>query len=267
MTTAVSSCPPVPAEVTAWVATGRAVVAIAERADVWDAGVRRAVLGEFDRVERLVAAARSRVVTAEREAGTWSLRGDRDLAGFVGRESHQGRGAGMAAVGQAATLAAMPTVAEALMDGPVTTKHVAEITRAAANSPALAAELATPEGQASVVELASRLDGGQFGKALAQLGASLDPAQRQRSHDEQRANRSFTWTHTPSGTLVKGRLDSVAGHQLAKAIDALCPRPPQMTTGPANNARPTPCWPWSNGPPPTRPPPPPRSHPCRRSSP
>jgi hypothetical protein len=220
-----SSCAAVLPEVSAWVAAGRSVLTIADGADEWDAGVRRLVLGELDRVERLAAAVRGKVLTAERDAGTWSLRGDRDLAGFVGRESRQGRGAGLAAVGQAATLAAMPTVSEALVDGPVTTRHVAEITRATAGSAALAAELATDAGQARVVELAARLDGAEFGKALQQLGASLDPATRQRSHDEQRANRSFTWTHTLGGTLVKGRLDSVAGHKLAKVLDALCPRP------------------------------------------
>jgi hypothetical protein len=164
-------------------------------------------------------------VTAEREAGTWSLRGDRDLAGFVGRESHHGRGAGLAVVGQASTLAAMPQVAEALVDGPVTTTHVAQITRATSASPALAVELATHEGQKQLVELARHLDGGEFGKALAQLSASLDPAMRQRSHDEKRAHRSLVWTHTPSGTLIKARLDSVSGHRFAKVIGALCPRP------------------------------------------
>jgi hypothetical protein len=215
----------VPMEATAWVAAGRAVLGVVGHADEWDAPTRAAVLVALDRVERLVAAVRGRVLTAEREAGTWSLRGDRDLAGFVGRTSHQGRGAGLAAVGQAGALAAMPVVAEALVDGPVTTTHVAQIARARSASPALAAELASPAGQVRVVELAGRLDGSEFGRALAQLSASLDPAGRQRSHDEQRANRSFAWTHTPSGTLVKGRLDSVAGRKLAKAIDALCPRP------------------------------------------
>jgi len=215
----------VPAEVAAWVAAGRAVLAVAEHADAWAAGTRRAVLGELDRLDRLLAAVRGKVVTAEREAGTWSLTGDRDLAGYLAGQSHQGRGAGLAAVGQAGTLAAMPAVAEALVDGPVTPTHLAQITRAVAGSAALAAEVATAEGQERLVQLAGRLDGTQFGKALQQLSASLDPSRRQRTHDEQRAERFLVWSHTPSGTLIKGRLDSVAGHQFAKVIDALCPRP------------------------------------------
>ncbi|WP_291752684.1 DUF222 domain-containing protein [Cellulomonas sp. 73-92] len=214
-----------PAECAAADAAFRAVLGVAGGADAWSAPTRQAVLAWLSEHRDLVAAVEGKVLTAERDAGTWALRGDRDLAGFVGRETRAGRGAGMAAVAQAGTLAAMPTVADALVDGPVTTTHIAQITRATAASPALAADLATAEGQERVVELAGRLDGSAFGKALQQLGASLDPAMRQRTHDEQRANRFLNLTHTPSGTLLKGRLDTVVGHELGKALQALSPRP------------------------------------------
>ena len=220
-----SSCAVVPDEVAAWVAAGRAALAVGDRADEWDAPVRRAVLGGLDRVEAMATALRAKVVTAEQNAGTWSLRGDRDLAGFLGRESHQGRGAGFSVVGQAATLSTMPAVADALVDGPVTPKHVQEITRATAASPALASELATPAGQAHVIEMARRLDGSQFGKQLKAMSASLDPAARQREHDAQRANRFLAISHTSGGTLIKGALDSVAGYKFGKMIDAFNPRP------------------------------------------
>ncbi len=216
---------PVPAEVAAFVTAGRAALRACGPAEEWDAGARAAVLAELGRVEALAARMRSVIVSAEQRAGTWSLRGDRDLAGFVGRVSHEGRAAGIAHVQQAATLSVMPTVADALVDGPVTAAHVAQIARAATASPALAAELVTPEGQGRVVALAARLDGSEFGKALRQLSAALDPATRQREHDEQWARRYLNLCHTPGGTLVRGLLDSVAGHELAKALDALCPRP------------------------------------------
>ena len=203
----------------------RTVLDAAAGADGWDAPTRQGALAWLARHRDVLAAVEARVLTAEREAGTWALRGDRDLAGFVGRQTRTGRGAGMAAVAQAGTLAAMPAVADALVDGPVTATHVAAITRATQQSPALAAELATPAGQEQVVALARRLDGSDFGKALTQMSASLDPATRQRSHDEQRATRFVNLTHTPSGTLIKGRLDTVAGHELGKALDALTPRP------------------------------------------
>jgi hypothetical protein len=183
------------------------------------------VLAEIDRVERLATSLRAKVVMAERGAGTWSLLGDRDLAGFLGRESHQGRGVGSSVVGQAETLSALPAVAEALVDGPVTPRHLQEITRATASSPRFAAELATRDGQAQVVELARRFDGSEFGRQLKAMSASVDPATRQRQHDEQRANRYLNISHSSDGTLIKCALDSVAGHKFAKMIDGFNPRP------------------------------------------
>ena len=217
--------PALPDEFAAWDAAARTALAAASRADEWDASARAGALVWLAKHRDLVALVESRVLIAEREAGTWSLRGDRDLASFAGRVSREGRGAGFSAVGRAATLSAMPRLAEALADGPVTTTHLAEVTRAAASSPLLAGHLATDEGQAAVVELAGRLDGAAFGKELRRRAASLDPAARQRTHDEQRARRFLTLLHTPGGTLVKGLLDSVAGYKFAKALDAYDPRP------------------------------------------
>ena len=215
----------VPAEFGALDAAARAALDAARDADAWDASTRAAVLAWVSKHKDQMALLEARVLSAEREAGTWALRGDRDLAGFVGRTSRQGRGAGMAAVQQAATLAAMPTVADALVDGPLTTAHVAQIARATAASPGFAAALASADGQARIVELARRLDGAEFGRMLRQQAASLDPASRQRSHDAQRANRSLTIAHAAGGTLIQGRLDDVAGYKFAKMIDVLSPRP------------------------------------------
>ncbi len=158
-----------PSRIAAWLASAPDVLAGAATARDWDARTRSAALAAFDRVTNLLTVARARVVTAERDAGTWALRGDRDLAGFLGRVSHQGLGAGRAAVGEATTLESMPIVA--LVDGPVTAKHVAQITRATQESPAL------------------------------------------------------NVSHAPGGTQISALLDSVAGHQFVKAIDALNPRP------------------------------------------
>jgi len=216
---------PLPEAFVALEAAIRSALAAAGQADAWDASTRAAVLAWTAKLRDRVSLVEGLVLTAEREAGTWALKGDRDLAAFAGRVSHEGRGAGFAAVGRAATLSAMPAVAEALAAGPLTTNHVTEITKAAAASPALAAHLATDEGQAQVVGMAHRLDGSQFGKQLARMSAGLDPAARQRSHDEQRATRYLHLAHTPGGTLLRGQLDAVAGHKLAKALDALTPRP------------------------------------------
>ncbi len=223
-----SSCPPVPAEFDALdAALDAALRAASGGADGWQARTRAAVLARVQRQMSRLTAVNLAIVAAEQRAGTWALKGDRDLAAFVGRQSRQGRGAGFATVQQAATLTAMPVVAGALADGPVTPAHLAQLARVTGGSPGLAAHLTTPEGQEQVVGLAGRLDAGEFGKALARQAASLDPAARQRSHDEQRAARYLTIAHTPGGTLIKAQLDSVAGYRFRTAIDALNPRPAQ----------------------------------------
>jgi hypothetical protein len=216
---------PLPDEFVAAEDVLRGALVAADGADGWDAGTRAGVLAWVAKQRNVLTVLEGRVLNAEREAGTWALKGDRDLAAFAGRISRQGRGAGSVAVGQAATLAAMPVVAGAVVDGPVTERHVQEIGRATASSPLLAAELVTAEGQARVVEMAGRLDGAEFGRRLKQMSAALDPASRQREHDRQRAGRYLHITHLPGGTLIKAQLDSVAGHKFGKAIDALVPRP------------------------------------------
>ena len=138
---------PLPDELAAVDLATRSALAAVEHADEWDAATRAATLTWVAKHRDVLAVLEGKVLTAERTAGTWGLAGDRDVAGFVGRTSHQGRGAGLAAVGQAETLAAMPAVAEALLDGPVTTTHLQQITRATAASPTLAAQLSTAEGQ------------------------------------------------------------------------------------------------------------------------
>jgi hypothetical protein len=214
-----------PGELAAALAAMRCVVEVAERAEAWSAGARGAALVAVGRLRDLVAKAEARVLSAEKAAGTWGLHGDRDLASFAGRVSHLGRGAGSAGGGAAATLAALPALADELGGGSVTARHVAEVTRAVAASPMLGERLRTPEGQAQVVDLAGRCDGAAFGKRLAQLAAAADPASRQRSHDEQRAARYLHLSHTAGGTEVKGRLDAVSGRVLAAAIEAFSPVP------------------------------------------
>jgi len=215
----------VPAEFDALATAARVALVAAEEAGRWDASARQRVLGLLDRVVNAATVARGKVVTAERDAGTWALKGDRDLAGFLGRTSRQGRGAGWAQVGEAAMLSAMPVVADALLDGPLTVRHVQEITRATAASPKLRAELSTTDGQARLVDMASRLDGQEFGRRMRAMSAAADPVGRQREHEAQRAERYLNLTHGPHGTHLKGYLDTVSGYRLGKAIEALNPLP------------------------------------------
>ena len=226
-----SSCTPavqpsaLPDELAAWIAAAPTVLEATRGASGWGAATRQHALAALDRVTNIVTVGRARVVTAEAEAGTWGRLGDREMALFLGRESHQGRSAGAAAVDQAATLTAMPAVADALVDGPVTVTHVEQIARATATSPRLATELATPAGQKRLLEMARRYDGAAFGKQLKAMGAAMDPVRRQREHEQQRADRFLHIAHGPNGTHLKGFLDAVSGYRVVKAIEALDPRP------------------------------------------
>lgn len=69
------------------------------------------------------------------------------------------------------------------------------------------------------------MDGAGLGKALTRWQAELDSAARQRTHDEQQAARYLNLSETPGGTYVKGLLDSVAGHRLRLALEAVSPHP------------------------------------------
>ena len=214
-----------PMEVDGALVAGRALLTAAGAADEWSGRVRRDVLSAIEALSGVLAAARSRVLSAEQAAGTWALSGDRDFAAWVGRTSRQGPGAGVAAVRLAGTLAAAPRVAEALAHGPVTAAHAQTLARATGGSPALAEHVRSASGQDEVVALAGRLDAAGFAKALARRSAELDPASRQRSHDQQVAARYLNVSHTAAGTFLKGQLDSVSGHKFTLALEALTPRP------------------------------------------
>ncbi|CAL8967510.1 hypothetical protein CELL_00016 [Cellulomonas sp. T2.31MG-18] len=195
-------------------------------AESWSAGERRAALEDVDRTAGLLAAVRARLLAAERAAGTWALHGDRDLAAWRARTSHAGVREAVGQLRQADAITTMPQVRDALTTGAITTTHVDAIARFTATASPQVAELArSGAGQAEIVALATRVDGAGLGKALTRWQAELDPTARQRAHDQQQAARYLNLSETPGGTYVKGLLDSVAGHRLRLALEAVSPRP------------------------------------------
>ena len=204
----------------------RAALSAVADAEAWTAEERRRALESADRAGGVLAALRAALLAAERAAGTWALHGDRSLAAWRARTSRQGTSTGASQVRQADALTTLPQVARALTSGAVTTAHLDAIARLTSGaSPEVARRVRSAEGQTHLVELAGRLDGAAFGKALAQWQAELDPVARQRAHDEQQAARYLHLSHTAGGTLVKGLLDAVAGHRLQLALEAVSPRP------------------------------------------
>jgi len=212
--------------IAAWLAAGAQLAEAASGADGWSVAERRSALELLDRVADAVTLTRSRVLAAEREAGSWAVHGDRDLEAWRARCSRAGRGAASAQVRQADTLARLPQVASALAAGTVTGTHVDRLARFVAGaSTTVQQQLASEHGQGSVVGLASRLDATQFGQALERLGAELDPAARQRDFDAAHAARYLNLTDSGGSTLIKGQLDTLAGQRLRLALQAVTPRP------------------------------------------
>lgn len=204
----------------------RAAVTDAAAAAGWSAGERARALAQLDRVGDLLTAARGRVLTAERDAGTWAGRGDRDLAGWRGRTARTGVGEAAAQVREAETLQAMPRVEQALTSGTVRSGHVGVLAKAAAKVPEhVGALMRTAAGQVELLALAYRRDTREYARAVDRWVARHDPATIQRTHDNQRERRFLHVSHTPGGTHVKGLLDSLAGHTLQLALEAASPRP------------------------------------------
>lgn len=206
-------------------ALGRALVAAAGAED-WTTSERHGALEAVDRAASTLTALRARLLAAEQATGTWALHGDRTLAAWRARTSRQGADAGAAQVRQADAVSTLPRVAHALASGAVTTAHLDAIARlSTSGSQEVARRVASDEGQAHLVALAERLDGAAYAKALARWQAELDPATRQRAHDEQQAARYLHLSHAPGGTVLKGLVDRVAGHRLQLALEAVSPRP------------------------------------------
>lgn len=215
-------------ETHALVSGARAMLASAVEADGWTPARRREALQIVDRATAVLAAVRARLLTAEHAAGTWSLHGDKDLTAWRARTSRTGLRDAVGQVRQAQTITTMEQVEQALTAGAITPTHVDKIARfTAAASPAVADHARTARGQAAIVALATRVDGAELGRALDRWQAELDPAARQRTHDRQQAARYLNLAETPDGTHVKGLLDSVAGHRLRLALEAVTARPAQ----------------------------------------
>src|SRR5690606_977749 len=127
---------------------------------------------------------------------------------------------------QAEGLAATPQVTDAVTAGEISSQHASVVARLASSGTATQrAMVASEEGQRRLVGMARRLDADTFATAAARWAAEVDPPSLQRGHDAQRAARFLHLVTTAHGTLVKGRLDNMAGHRLRLALEAVTLRP------------------------------------------
>ena len=192
----------------------------------WSGAERRALLQRLDRLVDGLSAVRAAVLVAERDSGAWQGNGDRS---FEAWRSRTGRGAErsvMAQVRQAEQLGTVPSAAAAVTQGRISLEHAAVIAKiASTGTPAQRSAVCGADGQQHLLRLADELDAGTFAVTVARWASTIDPDALERDHEAQRRERFLHLADTPRGTLVKGRLDSMAGHRLRLALEALSPRP------------------------------------------
>lgn len=200
--------------------------AVGWRPSSWNAATRQGVLADLDRMIASLETVRSTVLVAEQEAGTWRGSGDPSLAAWRARTTGAGKRAASAQVRRAEGLVAVPHTAQAVTSGDIGWEHAGVIARlASTGTEARQAVVTSAEGQRALVGMARRLDADTFATAAARFVAERDPQSLERDHQAQRAARFLHLTSTPSGTMVKGRLDNVAGHRLRLAVEAVTSRP------------------------------------------
>ena len=202
------------------------LAAAAADAARWPVEERRGVLEHLDRSIDGLTAVRATVLVAERESEAWRASGDRTFEAWRGRTSRSGQRSATVQVRQAEQLDAVPVVATAVTDGRIPLEHAAIIAKVAATgTPVQQRAASSRAGQEHLVGIAERQDAGQFATTTARWAATLDPAGLERDHQAQYAARFLHVVDTPRGTVIKGQVDSFAGHRLTLALEAVTPRP------------------------------------------
>ncbi|WNB85456.1 DUF222 domain-containing protein [Cellulomonas sp. ATA003] len=192
----------------------------------WSPADRSALLADLDRVIDGLSVVRASVLVADREAGAWRGAGDRSYEATRGRASGAGARAAGAQVRQADQFDAAPLAAAAVIDGRITAGHAAVLGKVAASgTPTQRAVLADPAVQEALVEVAQREDAGAFQITVDRWAAEVDPGGFDRAHEAGRCERYLHLSQSSTGTFLKGRLDPIAGHKVALALEALSPRP------------------------------------------
>ncbi|WP_421732566.1 HNH endonuclease signature motif containing protein [Cellulomonas sp.] len=191
-----------------------------------DAAQRRAILRTLDLVAGVLAGVRARVVRAEQDSAAWQRPGVVSFEDARSRQTRSGLPGARREVRQADALTTMRAVASAVESGAMPIAHLDALARIAATSgDVVAGAFATPAVQEAVVRAAAHQDAPAFGRTLQRMVAELDPGSRERAHENQRARRFLHLSDQADGTHVKGLLDSVAGHRLRLALEAVGERP------------------------------------------
>ncbi|WP_421735091.1 hypothetical protein [Cellulomonas sp.] len=217
-------------------AAARRLAGLVDDGGAQDAAGRRVVLSGLRPVDGVLAGVRSAVLLAERDSTSWQRPGVPSFEAAHGAVTRTGLPGARREIAQADVLASMPAVAGAVQSGAMPVGHLdafARITTGASQT--VSAALATPGVQDAIVRLGSTQDAPTFTRSVQRLVAELDPAARDRAHENQRARRFLHLSDQSDGTHIRGLLDRVAGHRLRLALEATGERP-STTTGAPDNA-------------------------------
>ena len=203
-----------------------AVTELARGARDLPAPERARLIADVDTAIAGLTTARSDLLLAQRESGSWKGSGDPSFEAWRSRTSRAGMRAATTEVRRAETLVAMPGMRDATTAGQVSVEHVDVVAKVAAGASAPVRDaLASREGQAELLGLARRMDAGTFARSATRWAAARDAGAHERGHQAQRAARYLHLVDTDTGTRLTGLLDRMAGHRLRLALEAASPRP------------------------------------------
>ncbi len=221
-----ASMPSGPVDSGALLRAAEAVRAAVPHATRWRPSDRAAVIVDLDRTLAALISARAQLLVADRDSGLWRASGERSYEAVRAKATHEGQRAAILELRRGDALVTMGPLRAAVDAGEVSLEHVDVLARLAATAPAsVRAALAEPNGTATLVEMARRVDAGQFVKAVAAWAAEVDHAAAEAQHQDDRAARFLTLTKTRHGARISGRLDPIAGHRLALALEAVAGKP------------------------------------------
>ncbi|GEL95671.1 HNH endonuclease signature motif containing protein [Cellulomonas composti] len=200
---------------------------VVRNCDSWSAERVVATLDEVDAAAAVLLTVKAHLLAAQADLGAGMRASDRSFADARSRRTGASRWAADQEIAGARALVAMPELAAAVAAREVPVAHVAALGRFAARASAAVVEaMQSDEGRAEVLRLASQAPtGAQFAKDLELYAARVDPERLKSDRDSHHRSRFLTLTHTAEATLLKGRLDPLAGRELALALEATDQRP------------------------------------------
>ncbi|WP_268535008.1 DUF222 domain-containing protein [Cellulomonas sp. CW35] len=197
----------------------------------WDAATRARAIRVLDGLAAVVTAVRAPLLVAQHAAAA-EVANERGFVDTRARQSGASRAAVARELGAAHAMAALPHVGRAVAEHVVPVGHLDVLGRTLTTvGPRAVDVLARPETQRELVELARQTDAREFARSVGALVAQHEPDVVSDAREAARRARFLTLTHGADGTYLRGRLDPLSGHALARALDATGHRADDDRTG------------------------------------